>query len=229
MTIDLKNFSAENIEQLALDLVIDEIEVDAAISPAEAQRRSQNALAALKLRLKHDADRQAALSKIPKEISGKTQISSVQIPNDLCTWADDFYRLLDGGWPWRVAAYIAWASSPKQSRWPRTQEELASEILGLNSDRQIATWRKKNPAIDEMIGIMQAIPLLDHRRDIFEALIESASNPSSKGAQDRKTALSMTGDYVPRQKVEVEREKADPIDLTEEELRRMAAGGKENE
>ena len=144
---------------------------------------------------------------------------------NLATWADDFYRFQDHGWPWRVAAYIAWASSPKNGRWPRTQEDLALKILGLTSDRQISKWRKLNPAIDEMIGIMQSIPLLDHRRDMFEALIASASNPSSKGAQDRKTALSMTGDYVPRQKVEVERAKVDPLELSDAELEELANRG----
>jgi hypothetical protein len=67
---------------------------------------------------------------------------------------------------------------------------------------------------------MQAMPMLSYRRDIFEALAASASNHSSKGAQDRKTALTMTGDYVPHQKVEIERPKLEPKDLSEEELRK---------
>ena len=48
MTIDLKQLSSANIEQLALNLEIDEVEVDASITPAEAQRRSEVALAALR-------------------------------------------------------------------------------------------------------------------------------------------------------------------------------------
>lgn len=61
-------------------------------------------------------------------------------------WMDDFMELCKGGWPWRVAAYIAWASTPKGSREPKTQDELARNHLGLTSDRAINTWRRKNPA-----------------------------------------------------------------------------------
>ena len=40
-------------------------------------------------------------------------------------WLDDYLELVCGGWPWRVAAHIAWASSPKAGREPKTQDELA--------------------------------------------------------------------------------------------------------
>lgn len=136
--------------------------------------------------------------------------------------------LREAGWPWRVAAYIAWASSPKIGRWPSSQNELARQVLGLTSDRVIATWRKKNPAIDDVIALMQAKPLLDHRRDVFKALSESAADPSFHGSQDRKTFLSMTGDYVPHQKIEMERPKLDAKDYTEEELRKMAEDGNDD-
>ncbi len=63
----------------------------------------------------------------------------------------DYQMLRDQCWPWRVAAYIAWASSPRVGRQPHTQMELAKQILGLTSDRVINTWRKKNPAIDEIV------------------------------------------------------------------------------
>lgn len=46
-------------------------------------------------------------------------------------WLDDYLELCKGGWPWRVAAYIAWASTPRGSREPKTQEELARFHLGL--------------------------------------------------------------------------------------------------
>jgi len=58
-------------------------------------------------------------------------------------WLEDYAELARGGWPWRVAAYIAWASSPKGAREPRTQDELARYHLGLSSDRAISTWRKR--------------------------------------------------------------------------------------
>lgn len=39
-------------------------------------------------------------------------------------WWGLFQELRDGGWPWRVAVYIAWAAQPRRNRWPVTQEEL---------------------------------------------------------------------------------------------------------
>jgi len=203
MAIDPKKLSGDNLSQLALELKLEEVESDGFISPEEATRRSETFKQTLKQQLVKD----------PEKI----------------VWADDYYRLLDYGWPWRVAAYIAWASSPKLRRYPRTQEELSTSVLGLNSDRQISTWRRKNPAIDETIGLMQAAPLMDHRRDAFEALAKSASDPSHHNAQDRKTFFTMTTDYVPHQKVDVEREKVDPIDLSIEELRAIAKKGEANQ
>lgn len=85
-------------------------------------------------------------------------------------WLDDYLELVRGGWPWRVAAYIAWASSPRAAREPKTQDDLARIHLGLTSDRAISTWRKRNPAIDEVVRMMQAGPLFKHRAEIFTAL-----------------------------------------------------------
>lgn len=116
-------------------------------------------------------------------------------------WLDDYLELCKGGWPWRVAAYIAWASTPKGSREPKTQEELARIHLGLTSDRAINTWRRKNPAIDEKVRIMQAGPLFKHRAEIFTALAAVAVKPEYKSHNDRKLALELMGDYMPAQKI----------------------------
>lgn len=116
-------------------------------------------------------------------------------------WLDEYSRLRDGNWDWRVAAYIAWASSPRSSRNPRTQEELAVNHLGLTSDRAIATWRKKNPAIDEMIALLQSSPLWDYRAEVFQALTANAVKPDYKTHNDRKLFLELTGDYIPTSKL----------------------------
>lgn len=116
-------------------------------------------------------------------------------------WLDDYLELCKGGWPWKVAAYIAWASTPKGSREPKTQEELARIHLGLSSDRAINTWRRKNPAIDEKVRIMQAGPLFKHRAEIFIALAAVAVKPEYKSHNDRKLALELMGDYMPAQKI----------------------------
>mgnify|MGYP006921362745 CR=1 FL=1 len=116
-------------------------------------------------------------------------------------WLDDFLELCKGGWPWRVAAYIAWASTPKGSREPKTQNELARNHLGLASDRAITTWRKRNPAIDEMVRMMQSGPLFKHRAEIYTALVAVAVKPEYKSHNDRKLALELLGDYMPTHKL----------------------------
>lgn len=236
MALDPTKLSGAHVEQLSLGLHVEEVQIEGEpfIDPAEAQRRSLNALQMLKMKLisateeqeKYELDLKEYQKQIKdaiKQGDSTKDIDVPEMPTGLFGWANDFYFLLDHGWPWRVAAYIAWAGGPKMGRWPKTQEELANQVLGLTSDRQIAKWRSENPAIDEMIGMMQAMPLMDHRRDMFEALVTSASNPSSKGAQDRKTAFTMTNDYVPHQKVDIERPKTSAREYREEDLARAAA------
>ena len=139
-------------------------------------------------------------------------------------WAETYHRLIQAGWRWRIAAYVAWASTPRKGRWPRTQQELATEVLGLASDRRIAEWRRKYPEIDQVIADLQAEALLDARADVIAALKASASNPSYRHAADRKLYLEMTGDYIPVNKLvaELKRRGLGPDDIRsmpEEELR----------
>lgn len=116
---------------------------------------------------------------------------------------ETFLDLLDGSWPPRIAAFIAWASSPKIDRKPATQDELA-QMLGLTSDRQFSKWRRQFPSIDGLIAKLQIEPLLKHRADVFQALADSASNPDYKHHADRKLFAEITGDYVPSAKFEAE-------------------------
>lgn len=76
-------------------------------------------------------------------------------------------------------------------------------MLGLSSDQVIARWRNADKAIDDTIAEFQAAPLMRHRRDIFDALIESASDPDPKSHADRKLALEMMGDYKPKSQTEI--------------------------
>lgn len=209
--IDLEKLTATNLIQLALDLEIDDpaLDDDSFISPEEALRRSMLAKGALEVILERDDDRIRDAS-----------VKSAPRPKGALGWAGDYYTLIDAGWPWRIAVYIAWACCPRKDRFPRTQEELARNHLGLTSDRQISKWAS-NPAVRETIGILQAAPLMENRRDVFAALAESAADPSFHGAQDRKTFLTMTGDYVPHQKVDISPEKVDPVELTEAELAKI--------
>ncbi len=140
-------------------------------------------------------------------------------------WLDEYLELTRGGWPWRVAAYIAWASTPRTGREPKTQDELA-RLLGLNSDRSISTWRKRNPAIDEMVRAMQAVPLFKHRAEIFTALVAVAVRPEYKSHNDRKLALELMGDYMPAHKVLAgllsSTKDSDLSEMPEDELRSIA-------
>jgi len=169
---------------------VEKDESDVTIDPAEAARRSEVAKVALDKSLQ-------AHSKEVVDTDGK------QMP--CVTWMDEYYTLLKGGWPWRVAAYIAWASSKKIGRYPETQEALATEMLGLTSDRAISTWRRKNECIDEAIGIMQTRSMWDYRADAFEAMGIAASDPTKDGNRDRKLLFQMTGDWQPSLRVEDER------------------------
>lgn len=166
----------EYYEQLALELDIsDEDRAQGGyVSPEEAQRRS-------------------VLAKQTLGLQGQELAPE---------WFDQYAQLMAAGWPWRVACYIAWCASPKRGRWPRTQQELAIEVLGLTSDRQIATWRKKNPNIDELIAVLQALPLMEYRGDAFKALGVSAGDPDHRHNPDRKLLFEMTGDYQPKLKLD---------------------------
>lgn len=140
-------------------------------------------------------------------------------------WLDEYNELVRGGWPWRVAAYIAWASSPRAGREPKTQDELARIHLGLTSDRAISTWRRKNPAIDEVVRIMQAAPLFKHRSEIFTALVAVAVKPEYKSHNDRKLALELMGDYMPARKVLAAltaRSDSDMSEMSDDELADLA-------
>jgi len=98
-------------------------------------------------------------------------------------------------------------------------------VLGLKSPRVIYTWRKKNPAIDEVVSVMQTAPLYEHRRDVIEALIAVATDPDYKAHKDRKLFFEMLGDYTPRQQVDVSDNRAaldDLSQLSDDELRKRA-------
>lgn len=232
MPLNVKTLSTQNIAQLAFDLGIEDVESESALSQEEVRLRSESAISLLKAKFRSDAEALekyevdkkafdlamefAKTSKRQDQDNYYLPVPPVK-PNTF-GWAEDFFLLLNQGWNWRIAVYIAWEGGPKIGRWPKTQEQLATEVLGLTSDRQISDWRKKYPAIDQTIGIMQAMPLLSHRRDMYEALAISASNPSSKGAQDRKLGFALLGDYVPNIKIEDKRSSSDPMDMSDAEL-----------
>ena len=150
---------------------------------------------------------------------------------ELPDWAEMYQRLLNSGWPWRVALWVAWASMPKHRRVPKTQEELATQYLGLTSDRAISTWGKRHQ-VDQIIADLQADELLDARADVFHALKEMARTIDYKGAADRRVYLEMIGAYVPVTKLAAELRKrgisADDMEgMSVAELRELASAASE--
>lgn len=146
-------------------------------------------------------------------------------------WADTYLALMDEGWEWRKAAYIAWASLPASTRQPTTIGAFA-QVIGLRTTKPIRAWRLKNKAIDLAVQKLSLGSLLDDAPAVINALVESASDPNYKAAPDRKLFFEMTGMYVPRSKVGVGIEPADETDmsnLSREELARLAgmSGGDE--
>jgi hypothetical protein len=196
MTVQKPDYQLpDEYRQLSLELDLPEVEAEG-VSLDEARRRSEHALHLLKAR-KDEAH-----------------------PPD---WMNTFFELLDGGWAWRQAAYIAWASTPKEGRMPATQDDLARNYLGLTSDRPIATWRKRNPAILEMIAILQSAPLWEQRADHFKALNDGASKAGTdyKFFNHLKLVMEMRRDYVPASQITADLRKkmtGDLSDYSDEEL-----------
>lgn len=184
--IDFKKLHPEYFEQLSLGLNIDELdEGDSQVvfTTEEKARRSMGA--------------KMALEKI---------YSDREEEDERLEWYETYQKLLESQWPWRIACFVAWASAPKKNRWPKTQDEFAQQVLGLTSDRVIATWRKKSPDIDAAISLLQSATMLEHRADVIKALVDSASNSDHRSNPDRKLFFEMTGDYVPRSRVDLKAE-----------------------
>jgi hypothetical protein len=129
-------------------------------------------------------------------------MGKIEGTEEIPSWADVYQQLLNSNVRPRIAAYVAWATMPKKYRYPTTQDQLAIEVLGLTSDRAIATWRKKYPEIDMMISQLQAEAMLEYRPGAFHALGSVASDPSYRANPDRRLFFEMTKDYTPRQKIE---------------------------
>lgn len=153
-------------EQMVLELDLPEVQLDS-MPPDQARLRAESA-------------RHALMAKTG---------------DDVPVWINEYFMLRDKGWPFRQAAYIAWASMPSDKRMPKTQQELAT-MLGLSSDRAISTWRKKNHAILEAIALMQSAPLWEHRSDAFKNLIQgmNKSGADYKFFNHLKLFLEVTGD-----------------------------------
>jgi hypothetical protein len=195
---------ADEYKQIALDLDLPEVESDG-VSVEEARIRSE---------------------------AGRKALQILKGTQEQPAWFERFEMLINGGWPWRQAVYIAWASMPKEGRKPETQDELARQVLGLTSDRAISTWRNKNAAIETMIRVMQSAELWEYRADWFNNLVKGMMRAGDdyKFFNHLKLFGEVMGDYVPlTQLAAVLKRKADgsPTEADEETLKLLEQGAKE--
>lgn len=116
-------------------------------------------------------------------------------------------------WNWRRALYIAWRCVPPALREPKTEQGLAT-LLGLTNTRTIRAWREKDPEIEERIASLPREMLMDHVSAVMSALVTVASEADSKGYQDRRLFLEMTGHYKPRSVQEIAGEGGGDLNIT---------------
>jgi hypothetical protein len=154
-----------------------------------------------------------------RSMAAKLALGVAEIP----AYLEQYHRLLNAGVPWRIAAYVAWASIPRESRKPKTQDEFARAVLGLTSDRRISEWRKKYP-IDQMIADLQGEMLMQYRPSVFDAIGWGASQRDYKAAAQQRLFVELTRD-MPNPKLDVNTNKAaqDLGDLSDSELEALDA------
>lgn len=156
--------------------------------------------------------RAETLPGMPKDMGGNSYDESrllseqarlmFQAGGDHAAWLDDYFALLAEGWSWRQAVYMVWASQPKP-RTPSTEVRLAVQVLGLTGSRPIRNWKKDNPQMMLRIQKLQLAVLGKARAEVLAALVDSATTGSYRNYRDRELFLKMTGDYIPRERVDV--------------------------
>lgn len=124
--------------------------------------------------------------------------------NDLPSWAETYHQLINSNVPWKIAAYVAWSTVMKNNRYPKTLDELAKEVLGLNSARQIFEWRRKFPYIDQMIADLQASAYMEYIPGAIAASGEVASRDDYKSTPERRLLFEAVGIIQNKSKIQVE-------------------------
>ena len=142
-------------------------------------------------------------------------------------WKKELGSLMrTGGWTWRQAAYILWASMP-HPRIPKTESAFAQDVLGLASARQIRKWKsgnKRGAKLREDIR-KQSMEMLSHARaDVIKALVLSAKKGDYKSYRDRELFLKLSGDYVPKSSIQIGPITEANADATDISALREAAG-----
>lgn len=140
-----------------------------------------------------DATLFPASEQTPGQSASRRAWAEIQEALRTFDWWSEFEELRALGLDWRKAVAVAWRASKGLNRQPETQAQLAV-LMGLKSDRTIRKWFEEQPELEDLVATFQAGPLLKHRRDVIEALVESASNAEATHASDRKLFFQLTGD-----------------------------------
>lgn len=116
--------------------------------------------------------------------------------------ADAYWKQLEFGennekWDWRKNAFIAWSCVPKSRRWPKTINKFA-EMVNIRNTSSIRKWRAKDPEIDERISLLPKMLLRKHVVDVFDAMVQVASDPIPQATAERKLFLEIAGVYNPK-------------------------------
>jgi hypothetical protein len=107
--------------------------------------------------------------------------------------------------------FIEWLATPKSERTPKTQKEFAA-VIGTD-EGTLSDWKKKAGFMDEVRGLARKY-LKDELPDIYGALIEKAKTGDVPAI---KLAMEMTGEYTPKQNIQMDLSK-----LSDDELRTIA-------
>jgi len=137
--------------------------------------------------------------------------------SDAPSWMAVYWWLREQGWSWRKATYMAWEASPRVNRWPGTVEELATDVLGLTSARQIYKWRE-NPTLLETIAQLKISPLMAHLPEVWAAFLKVAKTSDYKSIPAMKMAFEMAGIYEQRVVHRSEEGRPDLSKMSYEEL-----------
>lgn len=109
--------------------------------------------------------------------------------------------------------FIKWLALPKSQRQPKTQKEFAKKI---NVDEGTLSDWKRLPGFMSDVTANAREQLRDALSDVYGALVKRALDGD---VQAIKLALEVSGEYTPKQKVDLD---IDVTKLSDDELRAIA-------
>lgn len=118
-------------------------------------------------------------------------------------------------WNANQLKFIEWLALPKAQRKPKTQTEFAKSI-GMH-ETTLSDWKKLPGFMSEVTAIARE-QLRDALSDVYGALVKRALDGD---VQAIKLALEVSGEYTPKQKVDLD---IDVTKLSDDELRAIAEG-----